>query len=88
MSTARLLTKDKVLTDKAARAVRQLEDSGVGFTIISSRPTIGMRFLIEPLRITLPIGSFNGSSISRPATEPDRTACDPGVGGRNAASKS
>jgi Cof subfamily protein (haloacid dehalogenase superfamily) len=58
-----LLTKDKTLTDGARRAVRRLEDSGVGFTITSSRPTIGMRFLIEPLGITLPVGSFNGSSI-------------------------
>ena len=65
-----LLTKDKMLTDKAARAVRQLEDSGVGFTIVSSRPTIGMRFLVEPLRLTLPFGSFNGSSIIDPQMNP------------------
>ncbi|HEY3794799.1 MAG TPA: Cof-type HAD-IIB family hydrolase [Bradyrhizobium sp.] len=65
-----LLTKDKILTDKSARAVRQLEDSGVGFTIVSSRPTIGMRFLVEPLRITLPVGSFNGSSITDPQLNP------------------
>jgi Cof subfamily protein (haloacid dehalogenase superfamily) len=65
-----LLTKDKVLTDKAARAARQLQDSGVGFTIVSSRPTIGMRFLIEPLELILPIGSFNGSSISDPQLNP------------------
>ena len=65
-----LLTKDKVLTDRAERAVRRLEDSGVGFTIVSSRPTIGMRFLIEPLRIKWPIGSFNGSSIIDPQLKP------------------
>jgi Cof subfamily protein (haloacid dehalogenase superfamily) len=65
-----LLTKDKVLTEKAAAAVRQLEDSGVGFTLVSSRPTIGMRFLVEPLGITLPFGSFNGSSISDPKMTP------------------
>ena len=65
-----LLTKEKVLTEKAAQAVRRLEDSGVGFTIVSSRPTIGMRFLVEPLRITLPFGSFNGSSISDPQMSP------------------
>jgi Cof subfamily protein (haloacid dehalogenase superfamily) len=58
-----LLTKDKVLTEGATRAVRRLEDSGVGFTVTSSRPTIGMRFLIEPLGIRLPLGAFNGSSI-------------------------
>jgi hypothetical protein len=65
-----LLTKNKTLTEKAARAVRRLEDSGVGFTVTSSRPTIGMRFLIEPLRITLPIGAFNGSSICDPQLNP------------------
>ena len=65
-----LLTKDKILTDKAAKAVRRLEDSGVGFTIVSSRPTIGMRFLIEPLAITLPFGSFNGGAISDPQMTP------------------
>jgi hypothetical protein len=58
-----LLTKDKVLTDGAKAAARELHEAGIGFTIVSSRPTIGMGFLIEPLAITLPIGAFNGSSI-------------------------
>src|SRR6188472_3419958 len=58
-----LLTKDKILTDDAKAAVRRLHAAGIGFTIVSSRPTIGMGFLIEPLAITLPVGAFNGSSI-------------------------
>jgi len=58
-----LLTKDKILTDGAKAAVRGLHEAGIGFTIVSSRPTIGMGFLIEPLSIALPIGAFNGSSI-------------------------
>jgi Cof subfamily protein (haloacid dehalogenase superfamily) len=58
-----LLTKDKTLTEAAQAAVRKLHERGIAFTITSSRPTIGMRFLIEPLQITLPIGPFNGSSI-------------------------
>jgi len=58
-----LLTKDKILTDRAREAVRRLHEAGIGFTLTSSRPTIGMRFLIEPLQITLPLGAFNGSSI-------------------------
>ena len=58
-----LLTKDKILTDGAKAAVRRLHEAGIGFTIVSSRPTIGMGFLIEPLAIRLPIGAFNGSSI-------------------------
>jgi Cof subfamily protein (haloacid dehalogenase superfamily) len=58
-----LVTHDKRLTDGAKRAVQRLHDAGIGFTITSSRPPVGMRFLIEPLAITLPVGPFNGSSI-------------------------
>jgi Cof subfamily protein (haloacid dehalogenase superfamily) len=65
-----LLTKDKTLTDDAKRAVRRLDEAGIGFTITSSRPTIGMRFLIEPLAITLPVGAFNGSCIVDPELKP------------------
>src|SRR5258705_7835481 len=65
-----LLTKDKTLTDGARRAVRRLHEAGIGFTITSSRPTIGMGFLIEPLGITLPVGAFNGSSIVDPQLNP------------------
>ena len=65
-----LVTKDKVLTDAARAAVRRLKDAGIAFTIVSSRPTIGMHFLIEPLALTLPFGSFNGSSIVDPALKP------------------
>ena len=65
-----LLTKDKVLTDGAKATVHRLHAAGIGFTIVSSRPTIGMGFLIEPLSITLPIGAFNGSSIVDAALKP------------------
>jgi Cof subfamily protein (haloacid dehalogenase superfamily) len=65
-----LVTKDKILTDRAKDAVRRLHASGISFTITSSRPTIGMRFLIEPLAITLPVGAFNGSSIVAPDLTP------------------
>ncbi|MBR0697615.1 HAD family hydrolase [Bradyrhizobium lablabi] len=65
-----LLTKDKILTDGARAAVGKLHEAGIGFTIVSSRPTIGMDFLIEPLSIELPIGAFNGSSIVDPQLRP------------------
>ena len=65
-----LLTKDKILTEGAKGAARRLHEAGIGFTIVSSRPTIGMGFLIEPLAITLPIGAFNGSSIVDAALTP------------------
>jgi len=65
-----LLTKNKTLTDGAMDAVRRLHQIGIGFTITSSRPTIGMRFLIEPLQIMLPVGAFNGSCIVDPQMNP------------------
>jgi Cof subfamily protein (haloacid dehalogenase superfamily) len=65
-----LLTKDKTLTDGAVRAVQRLHQAGIGFTITSSRPAIGMGFLIAPLKITLPVGPFNGSSIVDPHLKP------------------
>ncbi len=65
-----LLTRDKTLTEGARGAVRRLHEAGIGFTITSSRPTIGMRFLIPPLEITLPVGAFNGSSIVDPDLKP------------------
>jgi Cof subfamily protein (haloacid dehalogenase superfamily) len=65
-----LLTKDKTLTQAAASAVQRLHEAGIGFTITSSRPTLGMKFLIEPLAIALPIGAFNGSSIVDPQLKP------------------
>ena len=65
-----LLTKDKVLTDGARAAVQKLHAAGIGFTIVSSRPTIGMGFLIEPLSIKLPVGAFNGSSTVDAALQP------------------
>ena len=65
-----LLTKDKTLTDGARSAVRRLHEAGIGFTIVSSRPTIGMGFLVAPLAIALPIGAFNGSSIVDPELKP------------------
>ncbi|MGJ4943174.1 HAD family hydrolase [Bradyrhizobium sp. HKCCYLS1011] len=65
-----LLTRDKTLTDRARDAARRLHEAGIAFTITSSRPAIGMRFLVEPLQISLPVGPFNGSSIVDPDMTP------------------
>ena len=79
-----LLTADKTLTAGARAAVRKLHDAGVGFTIVSSRPTIGMGFLIEQLEITLPVGAFNGSSIVDPRLKPlEQHLIAPAVGQRS-----
>ena len=65
-----LLTPDKRITDAAKAAVARLRSAGIGFTLVSSRPTVGMEFLVEPLRLALPFGAFNGSSIVDPAMRP------------------
>jgi Cof subfamily protein (haloacid dehalogenase superfamily) len=61
-----LVPHDKRITDTARTAVDKLHTAGIGFTVVSSRPTVGMDFLIKPLALTLPFGSFNGSSIIDP----------------------
>ncbi len=61
-----LVTPDKRLTDASIRAVRRLHESGIGFTVASSRPPFGMRRLVEALSLRLPIGVFNGAAIVNP----------------------
>ena len=61
-----VVTKDKVLTDRARRAVSALEQTGVKFAITSGRPPRGMAMLIEPLHITTPIAGFNGGAMVNP----------------------
>jgi Cof subfamily protein (haloacid dehalogenase superfamily) len=61
-----LVTPDKRLTEAAITAVKTLNDKGIAFTITSSRPAFGMRMLIEPLGLRLPLGAFNGSLIVDP----------------------
>ncbi len=76
-----LLTKDKILTDKTARAVRQLEDSGVAFTIVSSRPdgrdAVSGRTIAADDAVRLVQRQLD----LRSADETDRTAFDSGIGG-------
>ena len=64
-----LVTRDKVLTERARRAVQQLRERGIAFTITSGRPPFGMRMLVEPLGLTLPMAAFNGGAIVRPDLE-------------------
>ncbi len=64
-----LVTPDKQLTDASVRAVRLLRERGIGFTVNSSRPPMGVRMLIEPLSLRLPIGAFNGGATIGPDLE-------------------
>ena len=61
-----LVTKDKILTPRAIRAVERLRERGILFTITSGRPPKGMKMVIDPLKISEPIAGFNGGMMVRP----------------------
>ncbi len=61
-----LVTKEKILTDRAKEAVKKLRAAGIEFAITSGRPPRGMSMLIEPLGITTPIAAFNGGLFVKP----------------------
>ncbi len=61
-----VVTKDKVLTDRAIAAVAALEAAGIKFAVTSGRPPRGMAMLIGPLRITTMVAGFNGGAMVKP----------------------
>jgi Cof subfamily protein (haloacid dehalogenase superfamily) len=65
-----LVTNDKQLTPATIEAVRRLEAAGIGFTITSSRPPIGLLHVIKALDLQLPVAGFNGGAIVRPDLSP------------------
>jgi len=61
-----LVTPDKQITKASARAAQLLYEKGIGLTVVSSRPPIGLRMLVEPLSLQLPMGAFSGSTVVSP----------------------
>ena len=61
-----VVTKDKVITERAIQAVKKMREQGIIFTITSGRPPRGMRMLVEPLGLTMPMAAFNGGVIVLP----------------------
>jgi transaldolase len=61
-----LLTIDKILTPRARRAIERLREQGIVFTITSGRPPFGLKSLVEPLGLTMPMAAFNGGVIVLP----------------------
>ena len=61
-----LVTSDKFLTERSRAAVSQLGAAGIGFSIVSSRPPLGLRMLVEPLSLRLPMGAYNGGALVMP----------------------
>jgi Cof subfamily protein (haloacid dehalogenase superfamily) len=67
-----LVTKNKVLTPRAIAAVKELQNLGVLFCITSGRPPRGMKMLVEPLGMRVPMAAFNGGVV----VLPDMTVVD------------
>jgi transaldolase len=61
-----VVTKEKVITEQAIQAVKRMRKAGIIFTITSGRPMRGMRMLVEPLGLTMPMAAFNGGVIFLP----------------------
>jgi Cof subfamily protein (haloacid dehalogenase superfamily) len=61
-----LVTQDKVLTEAAKAAARELHDAGIALAITSGRPPRGMSMLIEPLALQGAIAGFNGGVFVNP----------------------
>ena len=55
-----LVTKDKVLTERAQKAVLALAGKDIQFALTSGRPPKGMAMLLGPLKISTPVAGFNG----------------------------
>ena len=61
-----LVTAEKVLTPRAAAAVKALQAAGIAFAITSGRPPRGMAMLIDPLALRTPVAGFNGGIFVKP----------------------
>ena len=61
-----LVTEDKVLTEAAKAAARDLHGAGIALAITSGRPPRGMSMLVEPLALRCPAAGFNGGVFVNP----------------------
>ena len=61
-----LVTQDKVLTDQAVAATRELHEAGITLALTSGRPPRGMSMLIAPLKLEGAIAGFNGGVFVHP----------------------
>ncbi|WP_240842725.1 HAD-IIB family hydrolase [Acidaminobacter sp. JC074] len=59
-----LLDKDGKLSDQDKAKLNELIDSGTHFTVASARSVESIRMILDGLKLTLPIISFNGAFLS------------------------
>ncbi|MBE7204790.1 MAG: HAD-IIB family hydrolase, partial [Parafilimonas terrae] len=61
-----LVTSGKRLAPATVAAVARLREAGIGFTIASARPPVGLREIVATLALDLPLGAYNGATIVGP----------------------
>lgn len=61
-----LVTSGKILTERSRAAAARLDEAGIAFSIVSARPPLGMRMLVQPLDLRLPMGVYNGGGLVMP----------------------
>ena len=64
-----LLTPEKEITALSRRAVAEVVAAGIRFTVISSRPARGMKWIMDELEVREPVAAFNGALLVSPAME-------------------
>lgn len=79
-----LVTTDKRLTRATVEAVHRLDAAGIAFTLVSSRPPVGLKSLVSALGLRLPMGVYNGGGLVRPDLEPITQATLPPDAAREA----
>ena len=72
-----LVDKEKNITPATRAAVDALRAAGIRFTIISSRPPRGEKYIIEALDIIEPIAAVNGGTIITPEFKVLHESCLP-----------
>ena len=61
-----LVGHSKVFTPRTRAAVTALAARGVGFTVTTARPPVGLRSIIDLLGLTAPAAAINGGALVRP----------------------
>jgi len=61
-----LVTKDKILTDRAIASVHAMHEAGIMLALTSGRPPRGMQKLVAPLGLKTPVAGFNGGVLVNP----------------------
>lgn len=61
-----LVNKAKVLSSRGRAAIEALKDAGIGFTVTSARPPVGLRHIIALLGLEVPVAAVNGGALVDP----------------------